>query len=102
LRELPRTKDLRFAVVAYNPKGAAGQTQLRSQLIVSQGSKVIFQEPESAVGGAAQNGQIVKIGQLGLGKAKAGRYVLTLVITDPQAKKEERTVTRSVDFYLVD
>lgn len=102
LRELRRNSDLRYAVVVYNPKLDGAQTQLRTQTIVSKGSKIIFQEPESAVGGTPQNGQVIKIGQLGLGKAAAGRYVLTLVITDPLAKKEERTLMRSVDFLLVD
>ncbi|MEP6570334.1 MAG: VWA domain-containing protein [Acidobacteriota bacterium] len=102
LRQLPRKQDLRYAVVVYNPKLVDGQTQLRSQIVVSRGGKVIFQEPESPVGGTLQNGQIVKLGQLGLGNARPGRYVLTIVITDPQAKKEERTILRSVDFYLVD
>jgi VWFA-related protein len=103
LRQLPRKEDLRYAVVVYNPKATnTGQTQLRSQLVVSRDGKIIYQEPESEVSGTLQAGQIVKIGQLGLGKAQPGRYVLTMVITDPQAKKEERTITRSVDFYLVD
>jgi VWFA-related protein len=102
LRQLPRKQDLRYAVVVYNPKIADGKTQLRSQVIVSRGSKIVFQEPEAPVNGTLQNGQVVKIGQLGLGKAQPGRYVLTMVITDPQAKKEERTIVRSVDFNLVD
>ncbi len=101
LRELPRKDDLRYAVVIYNPKLTDNQNQLRSEVIVSRGNKIVFQEPESAVGGTVQNGQVIKIGQLGLGKAQAGRYVLTIVITDPQAKKEERTIMRSVDFNLV-
>jgi VWFA-related protein len=102
LRQLPRQQDLRYAVVIYNPKLTDGKTQLRSQLIVSQGSKIIFQEPDAPVNATLQDGQLVKIGQLGLAKSKPGRYVLTLVITDPQAKKEERNLVRSVDFYLTD
>lgn len=102
LRQLQRKQDLRYAAVIYNPKVAAGQTQLRSQVIVSRGNKIIFEEPEAPVNGTLQDGQVVKIGQLGLGKAQPGRYVLTMVITDPQAKKEERTIVRSVDFYLVE
>ncbi len=102
LRQLPRSHDLRYAAVVYNPKLTSGQTQLRSQVIVSKDGKEIFREPESVVGGTPQEGQVIKIGQLGLGKAQAGRYVLTLVITDPLARKEERTLLRSVDFLLVD
>lgn len=102
LRQLPRTHDLRYALVVYNPKLSGTQTQLRSQVMVSQGKNVIFKEAESGVSGTPQDGQMVKIGQLGLAKAKPGRYVLTLVLTDPLAKKEERTIVRSVDFYLVD
>lgn len=102
LRQLPRNDDLRYAVVVYNPKVTNGKTQLRSQIVVSRDGKVVFQEPESEVGGTVQEGRLVKIGQLGLGKAQTGRYVLTIAITDPQAKKDERTIVRSVDFYLVD
>jgi VWFA-related protein len=102
LRLLPRKQDLRYAAIIYNPKVTASGTQLRSQVFLSHDGKIVFQEAETPVTAAVQEGQVIKIGQLGLGKASAGRYVLTLVITDPQANKQERTIVRSIDFTLVD
>jgi VWFA-related protein len=102
LRQLPRKQDLRYAAIIYNPKIVDAKTELRSQVFVSRNGKIVFQEAEAPVTAAVQDGQVIKLGQLGLGKAQAGRYVLTLVITDPQADKQERTIVRSVDFTLVD
>lgn len=102
LRQLPRAQDLRYAAVIYNPKLADGKPQLRSQTIISRGGKIIYQEPEAPITTAIQNGQVVKVGQLGLGKAQAGHYILTLVITDPLADKQSRIIVRSVDFILTD
>ncbi|MCU1264004.1 MAG: hypothetical protein JWM21_322 [Acidobacteria bacterium] len=102
LRQLPRKQDLRYAAVIYFPKVTDGKTQIRSQVIVSRGDKVIFQEPDQPVTAVVQNDQAVKIGQLGLGKAQPGRYVLTLVVKEPMGNKKERTIVRSVDFNLVD
>jgi VWFA-related protein len=100
LRQLPHKQDLRYAAVIYFPKVSDGKTQLTSQVIVSQEDKIIFQEPEAPVVGTVQNGQLVKIGQLGLGKARPGRYVLTLILREPG--KKDRGIVRSVDFNLVD
>lgn len=100
LRQLPRGQDLRYAAVIYYPKLNDGKVQLTSQVIVSRGDKVVFQEPEQPITGPVQNGQLVKIGQLGLGKAQPGRYVLTLLIKEPG--KKEKGIIRSVDFNLVD
>jgi hypothetical protein len=72
---------------------------VRSQLIISQGGKVLFREPEQEVEMKGTDAsQLVKIGQLALGKVQPGRYVLTLVVTDPLADKGSQTLTRSVDF----
>jgi VWFA-related protein len=100
LRQLPRQQDLRYAAVIYFPKVSDGKVQLTSQVIVSQGDKVVFQEAEQPITGSVQNGQIVKIGQLGLGKAQPGRYVLTLLIKD--VGKKARAIIRSADFNLVE
>lgn len=100
LRQLPRQQDLRYAAVIYYPKLNDGKVQLTSQVIVSRGDKVVFQEAEQPITGTAQNGQLVKIGQLGLGKAQPGRYVLTLLIKEPG--KKEKGIIRSVDFNLID
>jgi VWFA-related protein len=100
LRQLPRQQDLRYAAVIYFPKLTDGKTQLTSQVIVSQGDQVIFREAEQAITGTLQNGQLLKIGQLGLSKARPGRYVLTLLIKE--SGKKEKAIIRSVDFNLVD
>jgi VWFA-related protein len=102
LRQLPRNLDLRYAAVIYNPKLDAGKPQLRSQLFVSQGNKVMFKSPEQPVPGPVQNGQMAQVGQISLAKAHPGRYVLTLVVTDPLADKKAQTIVRSIDFNLVD
>jgi len=100
LRQLPRQQDLRYAAVIYFPKVSDGKVQLTSQVIVSKGDKIVFQESEQPITGPVQNAQVVKIGQLGLGKAQPGRYVLTLLIKEPG--KKGRGIIRSVDFNLVD
>ena len=100
LRQLPRQQDLRYAAVIYYPKLSDAKVQLTSQVIVSQGDKVVFQEAEQPITGTVQNGQLVKIGQLGLSRAQPGRYVLTLLIKEPG--KKEKGIIRSVDFNLVD
>jgi VWFA-related protein len=101
-RQLPRKLDLRYATVIYNPKLNAGASQLRSQIIISQGSKVAFKSPEQPISGQVQNGQIAFVGQIGLPKAHTGRYVITLVVTEPVSDKKTQSVVRSIDFNLVD
>jgi VWFA-related protein len=98
-RVVSRKKDLRYAAIIYNARLEAGKPQLRSRLIISQGDRVLFQEPEQPVeskGGEA--GQVVKVGQLGLSNVAPGRYVLTLVVTDPLGDKKRQVVSRSIDF----
>jgi VWFA-related protein len=102
MRQLPRKLDLRYAAVIYNPKLEDGKPQLKSQLIISRNGKIVFQEQEQPVPGPIQNGQMAKIGQLSLAKASPGRYVLTLLITDPLADKKARTLVRSTAFNLVE
>jgi VWFA-related protein len=101
LRQLPRTQDLRYAAIIYNPKVSDGKTQLLARVIISRGDKVLLQEKDQPVNGAVQNGQIAKVGQFGL-KGQSGHYMLTLVVTDPLASEKERTIVRSMDFTLVD
>jgi hypothetical protein len=102
LRQLPRAQDLRYAVMIYNAKIAEGKTQLRSQTFISRDGKILFQEPEAPITSAPENNQVFKVGQLGLQKARPGHYILTIVITDPQADKQSRTIIRNVDFMLTE
>ncbi|MDT5123962.1 MAG: hypothetical protein QOC96_3444 [Acidobacteriota bacterium] len=101
-RHLPRKLDLRYAAVIYNPRLEGGKPQAQSQLIISRDNKILFQEPLQSVPGSVQNGQMAKVGQFSLAKARPGRYVLTLVVTDPLADKKAQTIVRSIDFYLID
>ncbi|HKY30854.1 MAG TPA: VWA domain-containing protein [Pyrinomonadaceae bacterium] len=101
-RVISRDKDLRYAAVIYNAKAEGGKPQVRSRLIISQNGKVLFQEPEQPVTTAGSaSGELVRVGQLGMSKVSPGRYVLTLVTTDPLADKKRQTVSRSVDFTVV-
>jgi VWFA-related protein len=101
-RVISRKQDLRYALIVYNAKLEGNKPQARSQLIISQAGKLLFKEPEQPIqtpGTAA--GQFVKVGQLGLSKVNPGRYVLTLVVTDPLADKKRQIVSRSIDFTVV-
>ncbi len=100
VRQLSRSQDLRYVTLIYNSKLKDGKPQLRSQLIITQGNKVLLREPEQPV---ESNGStpVTKMGQFGLSKVAPGRYVLTLVITDPMADKKIQTQARSIDFTVV-
>jgi VWFA-related protein len=101
-RVISRKQDLRYAAVIYNAKFEGGKSQARSRLIISQNGKMLFEEPEQPVTTpGASAGQLVRVGQLGMSKVTPGRYVLTLVTTDPLADKKRQTVARSVDFTVV-
>jgi hypothetical protein len=102
LRRLSRKQDLRYAALIYNPKlDKNNKAQLRSQLTITQGDTVIFQEPEQTID-VQGNQQARKLGQLALAKVKPGRYTMTLTITDPLAEKKVGTVARRADFIVVD
>ncbi|MFL6229811.1 MAG: VWA domain-containing protein [Pyrinomonadaceae bacterium] len=102
VRLLQRKKDLRYAALIYNPKLIDGKPRLTTQAIITRGDKVVFRGSEQPLTGSAQGGQFAKIDQFGLSKLQPGQYVLTLVVTDPQADKDDRTVVRSIDFTLID
>jgi len=102
-RVISRKQDLRYASVIYNAKTDGGKAQITSRLVISVGDKILFQEPEQRVETPGSSpGQLIRVGQLALGKVPPGRYVLTLVITDPLADKKRQRVSRSVDFTVVD
>ncbi len=100
LRQLSRKQELRYVSMIYNPKLKDGKPQLLSQLIITQGNKELFREPEQPI---ETNGTLppTKIGQLGLAKVAPGHYVLTLVITDTLADKKAQTMAHSIDFTVV-
>lgn len=102
-RRVKRGSDLRYAVMIYNPKLKSGKPEVRSQTIISQDGKVIFREPEQAVDSAGNSSNpVIKIGQFGVSKVPAGRYILTVVITDTLADSKTATISRSIDFTVFD
>lgn len=101
-RVISHKNDLRYATVVYNAKTEGGKPQVTSRLIISAGGRVLFQEPEQPVTTpGSESGQWVRVGQLALAKVPPGRYVLTLVVNDPLADKKRQTISRSVDFTVV-
>lgn len=102
LRQLPRKFDLRYAAVIYNPKLDGGKPQLKSQLFVTQGSRLVFKSAEQPVPGPVQDGQMAQVGQISLARLHPGRYLITLVVTDPLADKKAQTIVRSIDLHLTD
>ncbi|HEY0080831.1 MAG TPA: VWA domain-containing protein [Pyrinomonadaceae bacterium] len=101
LRRVSRKQDLRYAVTVHNARREGGKHQLRSQIVISQGDKILFREPEQPITNNPTETQVTKIGQIGLSKVPPGRYLLTLIVTDPLADKKSQTMTRSSEFNVV-
>jgi VWFA-related protein len=103
VRQVKRGQDLRFEAMIYNAKQKGGKPQVRAQVIISREGKVLFREPEQMVEAPANaSSPVIKIGQFGVAKVPKGRYVLTLVITDTLADSKSQTLSRSIDFHVVD
>jgi VWFA-related protein len=101
-RQVPRSQDLRYAVIIYNAKTKDGQPQVRTQLTITQNGKVLYKENEQAVpAGAKDATQLLQVGQVGLKGVPPGRYTMTVVITDPLADKKSQTITRTMDFIVI-
>lgn len=99
-RRLKRNQDLRYAAIVYNAKTKDGKPQVTSRVIISQGSKILFQEADQPVQPSG-NGPLTKLGQLALSGVAPGRYILTVIITDNLADKKLSTQSRSLDFVVV-
>lgn len=102
LRQIPHSQELRYAAVIYNAKRDGNKIGIRTQLVISQGNNILFKEPEQDVNTATDLTRVLKVGQLGVSRVKSGRYVLTLIVTDPLGDKKFRTVSRSIDFTVTD
>jgi len=101
-RQIARAQDLRYATIIYNAKLKDGKPQVRTQLTISHNGQEIFKEPDEPLkAGGNDPKQLLKWGQLGLKGVKPGRYTLKLVITDPLADKKFQTITRNMDFVVV-
>jgi VWFA-related protein len=101
-RRITRKEDLRYAVVIYNPKLKDGKPQLQTQLVITQNGQVLYKEADQPVQVGPNAAQQLKVGQLGMSKVKPGRYTLTLLITDTLADKKANSLSRSMDFVVVD
>ncbi|HEX5735986.1 MAG TPA: VWA domain-containing protein [Blastocatellia bacterium] len=101
-RRISRSNDLRYATIIYNAKLKDGKPQVRTQLIISHNGQVIYKPDEEPLVVTANNPQsVLKVGQLGLSGVKPGRYTMTLVIIDTLAEKKAQTISRSMDFLVV-
>jgi VWFA-related protein len=103
LRQISRKDDLRFSVVVYNAKTDGGKPQLSTKLTIIRAGKSVFQGPVQTVElRGADPSQAVRVGQIGLTKLSSGHYLLTLEVTDALAEKKSQTVSRTIDFTLID
>jgi len=97
-RLIPRNNDLRYVAMIYNAKERGDEVRLNTQLVITREGRIVYKEaaqPLASGGGKP----VVKMGQLGLGRVKPGRYTATLVVTDELAEKG-RTVSSSMDFIV--
>ncbi len=99
-RQLTQKQELRFAAMIYNSKLKDGTPQLHSQVFITQGSRVLYSEPDQVIVSPSAS-PVVKLGQVGLSRVPPGRYLLTVVITDPLADKNNQTQARSINFTVV-
>lgn len=102
-RRISRKHNLLFATVIYNAKFKDGKPQVTTQLTVSHLGRVILKSTEEAVPVNPQNtAQLLKLGQLKVSSIPSGRYLLTLTIKDSLADKKAQTLSRKIDFMVVD
>ena len=101
VRQVKRSQDLRYAATVYNAKLKGGKPGVTSELIISQAGKVLMREPAQVIPQPASGQPMLKFGQLGLSRVPKGRYVLTLMVTDPFGDKDFQ-LTRSLDFQVID
>jgi VWFA-related protein len=99
VRQVSHSQDLRYAAAIYNAKREGNKIGIRTQTIISQGGNILLKEPEEEVN-ATDPAKVLKIGQFGVSRVRPGRYILTLIVTDPYADKKYRTISRSIDFVV--
>lgn len=102
VRNVSRSQDIRYAVVIHNAKMKDGKPQINTQLIISQGNRVLLREPARPLEPPANaSTPLAKVGQFGTSKMQPGRYTLTVLITD-QSSDKKTPIARSLDFRIVD
>ncbi|HEY6330890.1 MAG TPA: VWA domain-containing protein [Blastocatellia bacterium] len=98
-----RKQDLRYGIVVYNPKVKDGAAAVTADITISRDGKPLYHvaaQPMTPVGGKAT--ELIKIGQVGLGRVAKGRYRLTIIATDTLADKKTPPKVRTLDFTVVD
>jgi len=102
-RRVSRRNNLLYTTSIYNAKLKDGKPQVNTQLTVARNGQVIYQSAEEPVAISPANpSQVMRIGQLKVSSLPAGKYVMTLKIIDTLAEKRAQTLTRKMDFTVVD
>jgi VWFA-related protein len=102
VRNVSRSQDIRYAVVIHNAKMKDGKPQINTQLIISQGTRVLLREPAKPLEPPPNSSTpLAKVGQFGTSKMQPGRYTLTLLVID-QSSDKKTPIARSLDFRVVD
>jgi hypothetical protein len=83
----------------YNARQKNDAVRLTTQILITREGRVVYKEPAQPLASGGGGKSVVKMGQLGLGRVKPGRYTATLVVTDELAEKR-RTVSSSMDFIV--
>ncbi|HYL99858.1 MAG TPA: VWA domain-containing protein [Blastocatellia bacterium] len=100
-RRISRDKDLRYAVIIYNPKRKEAHAKVTTQLTIIRDGNVLYREQPHEVTDRGKDYPMIKVGQLGLSSVKPGRYLMQVEITDQLADKKDRSIVRSMDFAVV-
>jgi len=88
--------------MVYNPKLRDGKPQLRSQMVITQGTKELFREPSNTI---ESNGSalVTKMGPIGPVKSRARTLRAdALILTDTLADKKNQTISPQIDFTVVE
>ncbi|HYP28973.1 MAG TPA: VWA domain-containing protein [Blastocatellia bacterium] len=102
-RRVSRQNNLLYATSVYNAKLKDGKPHVTTQLTLTRNGKMVYQSPEEPVATSPSNpSQLMRVGQLKVSSLPAGKYVMTLKIIDTLAEKRMQTLSRKMDFTVVD
>jgi VWFA-related protein len=104
LRRFNRGTILNFGVVIYNPKLVGGRPDLTAQVKIYRDGTLVFEGTPRPVDAGEINATILNYASsVSLGnKMQIGDYALQLTITDNHTGKRKRSVSRVIQFELVD
>lgn len=102
-RRVSRNNNLLYATSVYNAKLKDGKPQVTTQLTLTRDGKMIYQSPEEPLATSPANpSQLMRVGQLKVSALPSGKYVMTVKIIDTLAEKKAQTLSRKMDFTVVD